>query len=440
MRRNPIEVSIDTDQLFKTNGKLDYHVPARYDTKRPGFRWSRVNTGLSIDEHYLGRRLPKAGKHPAIFENSAKFAPLLVHEHTPTKIEDWLYTDAPSLSVRAITFTDATLLSVSWSHVFFDAVGQTALLEAWIAVLEGREEDLPPYLGYDSDPFDAFEGRTPPEKFLFYHALLTGVGFLLFVFHTILEFVFHPKQSTRAVFIPSSLLQALRSRAVQELTVSDTTSPDAKPFVSEGDVMLAWWGKVTVAALHLSPSRPINLMNIMNFRGMLDDVLPPDQAFVGNAMAVIYTPTTARELLAEPLGTTAMRIRRSLEQQKTREQVEAFVSVHTSSMEKTGRGPLVGPANQMMVTLSNWHRARFFDYDWSAAVVRAGKPLESRKNKLGRPSYIHMNGHENGFSIRNAGALIGKDAEGNVWMTWALREEAWPLVEAEMRRWQKLVM
>nr|POE77759.1 hypothetical protein CFP56_09402 [Quercus suber] len=358
------------------------------------------------------------------------------HDHTPTKLEDWIFSDSPPLSLRIVTFTDATLLTLSWSHVFLDAVGRTTLFKAWLAVMDGREEDVPPFVGYETDPFEVLDGKTPPEKYVFYGVMLSGLNFALFVVYMILEFVFHPKQTSRAVLLPAAMIQALREQALEDLTVSARSSSDSRPFVSEGDVILAWWAKVNAAALQLSPSQPINVMNVMNFRGILDEVLPPDQAFIGNATGVIYTQMTAKELLAEPLGSTAIRIRRSLEQQKTPEQVEAYISLHKSVLRKTGHGPVVGPANQQMITLSNWHRARFFEYDWSSAVVKVGKPLDSRKNKVGRPSYIHVNGDENGFSVRNAGGLIGKDAEGNFWMTWAVREAVWPLVEAEVKRWQ----
>jgi hypothetical protein len=30
------------------------------------------------------------------------------------------------------------------------------------------------------------------------------------------------------------------------------------------------------------------------------------------------------------------------------------------------------------------------------------------------------------FKMRNAGSLIGKDADGNVWLNWSMRPGAWP--------------
>ena len=87
----------------------------------------------------------------------------------------------------------------------------------------------------------------------------------------------------------------------------------------------------------------------------------------------------------------------------------------------------------IMVTLSNWHKARFFDFDFSAAVVKTGIPLEQRANKLGRPSYINVSGESHSIPLRNAGPVIGKDAAGNWWLTATLRKEAWKSVEESVR-------
>lgn len=390
-----------------------------------------MDTGIGIEEHYLARRLPRGGTEPAVFEDPVHFSDLIRHEHTPTRIEDWLYTDKPPLSVHVVTFTNATVLGLSFSHTFLDAVSRSALLKAWTAVLNDREDDVPPYQGFAEDPLEKLNGRTPPGKYLLHDTIMGSFGFLVFVVCMIFEFLFYPKQECRVVFLPGPCVKALRDQALQDLATESTTS-DEKPFVSEGDVLFAWWAKTTIKALRLSSSRPINLMNVMNFRGVVDDVLPPDQAFIGNATTTSQTHLTAGEIARQPVGKTALRIRNSLLQQRTQEQAEAYVALHHGEMEKTGRAPLFGPPTQMMLAWSNWHKARFFDVDFSAAVLRSGLPLGQRANKLGRPSYIGCTGHENGFLVRNAGPVLGRDAAGDWWVSWALRKGAWKAVEEEV--------
>jgi len=94
----------------------------------------------------------------------------------------------------------------------------------------------------------------------------------------------------------------------------------------------------------------------------------------------------------------------------------------------------MGSWNQITVGFSNCHRAQFFDMDFSGAVQRPGTPLEKRSNKLGQPSLILTNGHANGFSIRNIGPLIGRDAAGNWWIQSVLRSGAWAHVEQQFEK------
>jgi hypothetical protein len=76
----------------------------------------------------------------------------------------------------------------------------------------------------------------------------------------------------------------------------------------------------------------------------------------------------------------------------------------------------------------------FFDMDFSGAVLRPGKPLEKRPNKLGQPSLVLTDGHADGFSIRNIGPLIGRDAAGNWWIQCSLRAGAWSHVEKQFEK------
>lgn len=82
-----------------------------------------------------------------------------------------------------------------------------------------------------------------------------------------------------------------------------------------------------------------------------------------------------------------------------------------------------------MISITNWHKARFFDVDFAAAVVREGIPLDERANKLGQPSLVVGRSHVDGIDLRNIGALIGKDAAGNWWLHWTMRVGAWKKFE-----------
>ncbi|KAI6804076.1 hypothetical protein KC361_g440 [Hortaea werneckii] len=432
-------------------GGLEYHVPAEFTAERPPFSFTRVNTGISKEDHYIARRIPRnssGSQKPVLFEDAANFSDLIYSPDTPTKLEDWLYTDRPPLSLHIVTFTDATVVGLSWSHTLLDAMGRHLLQRAWTAVLEGREQDVPPFQGYHEDPITPVVDHTPPEQHVLYDHLLRGFGFVMFVMYMILEFVWWPKQSSRIILLPGPYIQDLRQQALQDLQEqqqpkSETNEP--APFVSEGDIIFAWLAKKTLQALRPSPpSTPVNLTLILNLRGggnsALVSAFRPEEAYIGNASLASTTLTTAGEILQQPLSQTAARIRRDLEIQRSPENIRALLSLHRREVRSTGRSPLFGPGNQLMLSLSNWHRGRFFEQDFSAAVAVAdgvrkgggddgdsGRPLEApkRAEKIGRPSFVGVTGHENGFRVRNAGPCLGRDARGDWWVSWALRDEAW---------------
>lgn len=45
---------------------------------------------------------------------------LMRQDGDPTSIDDWLYSDRPLLGLRIVSFDDATLVTLSWSHVVLD--------------------------------------------------------------------------------------------------------------------------------------------------------------------------------------------------------------------------------------------------------------------------------------------------------------------------------
>ena len=178
-------------------------------------------------------------------------------------------------------------------------------------------------------------------------------------------------------------------------------------------------------------------MNVTNVRGLFPDLLPDKGAaavYTTNAALTANTFVTCGELNGMSVGALALRLRQDLRTQRTPEQVRHFVAWQLETMKKLGRSPLLGSWNQILLAWSNWHRARLYDVDFSAAVVKPGLPLESRSDRLGQPSFILPNSHANGMSLRNAGPLIGRDANGDWWMQTVLRAGAWARVEEQFKR------
>lgn len=402
-------------------------MPAKYDDQRPAFLWSEEKIEQNINDHPLASKLPANtnSDHPTLHPGSETFHELVTSSEHGTCFSDWTDTDRPALSFHIVSFDDATLLTISWSHVFLDALGRQYLLKAWIAVLDGREEDVPDFLPLSVDPAEAVAQGGDPRQHVLFALALNGLWFALFVAGYIYELIIHSKEATHMVCCPGPWVDRIREEAMHE--VHDKYSDGADTFLSHGDVLLAWWAKTATAAQNLSASQPVNIMNVTNCRGIYPEHLPAaeDSAYTGNAATTTSTLVTAGELQNISVGNLALRLRRDLQMQRSPEQTRHFVAWQIESKKRYGRLPLTGSWSQLMMAWSNWHRGRFFDVDFSSAVKAVGTPLEKRANKLGRPSFILPNGHTNGLSLRNGGPLIGRDAKGDWWLQSTLRAEAW---------------
>lgn len=388
-----------------------------------------------MQDHPHASRLPVASdlKRPTLFPGPDVYHDLVTRPDHITNFAGWTESDDPALTVHVVSFKNATLLTLSWSHAFFDALGQQSLLKAWTAVLKGREEDVPEFEPLGKDPVHEIAKEGDPKKHVLYKYVLTGFWFMCFVASYVYELVIHSAEAGRHVCCPGPWVEELRQQAITEAAAKDKGETDI--FLSHGDVLLAWWAKVTFAAQNLSPNQPINITNMTNCRGLFPDHLAgvdDNTAYIGNAIISTNSFVTCGELARMSVGDLALRVRQDLQQQRTTEQASHAIAWQLESKQQTGRKPLLGAWNQLMFSWSNWHRARFFDMDFSAAVERTGTPLESRANKLGRPSFILPAGHVNGFSLRNAGPLIGKDANGDWWLQWVLRANAWEQVEKHL--------
>jgi hypothetical protein len=386
---------------------------------------------VKIAEHPIASKIPRATSRPSIVGNPAEFRPLTRAPDTPKTIDDFLYSDRPQLSVKIVSFEDATLISLSWPHTFLDAMGNAALFKNWIAVLEGREEDVQPLYGYDVDPL-ATLGTTSTEPSLLARWQLSGLSMFLFVVRYIFELVWHHKEEGRVVCLPGQFVQDLKQKSLENLARQDEKT-HTKLFLSDGDVICAWWSRTVIGALRPASNRTVSIMNAFSMRSVLSkDLLPAGCAYISNASMSVCTFIPVADILTKPLRYIASKVRDGISQQGTREQVEAFISIIRKSLDKTGRGAVFGDSSTILIIFSNWSKAKFFEIDLSAAVINEGLPREKRINALGRPSYINADAVIRGFSSRNSFPIMGKDAAGNYWLSGYVRTKIWPEIERSL--------
>jgi hypothetical protein len=146
------------------------------------------------------------------------------------------------------------------------------------------------------------------------------------------------------------------------------------------------------------------------------------------------TLTTVGDLEKMSVGELAARVRADLKTQRATKQAKSMVAWQLDCFRKGTRFPTVGSWNQIIFSWSNWSRARFYEVDFSSAVTKRGPDVIDRKTKLGQPGFIMNRGHGDGISTRNGGPLIGQDANGDWWVDWVMRAEAWPEVEKALSK------
>ncbi len=370
-------------------------------------------------DHPVASRLPKATTRPATVGDPDQFKSLFHREGGPVKIDDYLNADIPQLGLHIVSFNDLTLVSLDWPHTMMDALGKRALLDAWTLLLQGRASEVAPPFGAESDPL-AELGRHPTEAHKLADHRMSLLTLAQYGFLNVADFF--RTQANRMVCVPASFVGQLHRDAMADLTPD---GPDDVPFLSEGDVLCAWWTRLAVSHLPRTPDRTVVLNNAYSLRAPLStDLLLPGSCYVSNAIAFINVLLPTSDVFDLPLGQVAARIRRAIAELGTRGQVEAFTAMWRGAPGKLP--PFFGDRGMHMITFSNWTKARLFDTDFSAAVVRSG----SVSSRPGRPTYIQNN--QFGLVLPNGFPIIGKDADGNYWLSGYMNKGHWDKIEEQL--------
>ncbi|TLD18039.1 hypothetical protein PspLS_10364 [Pyricularia sp. CBS 133598] len=434
-----------------TDGKLEYHIPAEYTQKRPGILHSQQMFTTSIADHPVLSQIPKGrGERPTLMQPSWHFRPHMRGPNSPQSSEDWLYADIPQLAVHFIVFKDATIFTLTYLHSFMDGSGLATLTRAWTAVLRGEDNSLPPFIGYEhaDDPSASLRQQRPGSDYVLAEKALKGWAFFVFVVRQILERLCWPREEARVVCIPSSYIKRLADVVRAKLDAAHRSQDGAgsgpKPFVSESDVLLAWWVMTAVRALRPAPGRTVALINAFDSRGLLAEMglLPrKDAAFLGNAAYGCVTLSPARNYLRDstgaPLTPLAESIRWDMLTQRTVEQVQAQSAALRESLTSAGRPPLYGTSDMLFFAYSNFNTFKLYESDFSHALVSKeaedAPEVNSEAHQRGTPTWISSTSTEAGFSPRNTGLFMGKDKAGYWWLFACLRKGAWKKVEEQLK-------
>jgi hypothetical protein len=330
----------------------------------------------------------------------------------PRTIDDWIYSDNPQLFFEQINFHDATVIMTMFPHHLMDATGYGIFLKAWSAVLHGNINLIPPVCSFSSDldPFNVLAGKTPPERSIWHAHLMSRLEALIFGIRFIWDNLW--KKEDRLVCVPGWFIDRMRKDAIEQLRTSQKT-----PFVSEGDILAAWFSRLVTKAVNPSQNRPFMLMNVFDIRST---VLDSRYAYVMNCILISYASLPVSEILSKPISFLASEIRAALERDRNAEQIEARVTWS----QKVGRYPPIGSSNMLLHGITNWNRASCFGFDLSPATS------EKRPSSASpcTPSGFLLHSKVPRFFCDFC-TVLGKDAERNWWIQWNLSKSTWIKVE-----------
>ncbi|KAH9903781.1 hypothetical protein F4778DRAFT_99452 [Xylariomycetidae sp. FL2044] len=418
-------------------GELEYHIPAEFTKDRPAIAFSHTQHAMKAADHDVASRIPKPSTRPAVVGYPDEMLALFPLSDVPKTMEDYITRDIPQVGLHVVSFEDKTVIGLCWPHTAFDAMGKKLLLKGWTLMLEGRADEIPKLTDPAVDPLADF-GLNPTEEHVLAPQRLSVLNLAQYGIGNVFNFMAKPE--SRMVCVPGSLITKLRTQALAELEAEKTAANggggaggDEKPFLSEGDVICAWWTRLAVAHLPATSSRPLVLNNAMSLRKLMagGELPAPGGDYLSNAIMFFYVTMRVRDVFEKPLSWVAARIRGAIAEQGTQAQAEAFAHAWRSSSWKLP--PFFGAPNMHMLTLSNWSQAGLFDFDFSAAALAtSGSHGGGGGRSPCTPSYVQNN--QFGVALPDAYPVIGKDKLGNFWMSGYMKKVHWDMIEVELAK------
>lgn len=386
---------------------------------------------MAAAKHPAGSKIPAPSEGlPAVVGDPEDLAEIMRcgSDGRPLVLDDYLLADRPVTGVNVVTFRDRTCLALHWVHSTFDIMGVSALMSAVVLALEDRDDEIPEPHGYTTDPL-AELGMHATEKHVLADRALGIPGKLAYLGRN--AYALAGPRETRTVCIPAPFWQKMVADVREELALQakEAEGSDAPaPFVSEGDVLSAWFVRLLTASnLGRGSGATLAAHNSMSIRGVLEnDLLPPGRPLLSNALTYPTILHPAREICGRPLSWLAREFRRAIVEQASRSQVEAYAAMQRE-LDPFMRMPvLCGDSSIYVLFLTNWQKARLFDLDFSAAAARP-RP----ESKPVRASYVH--GSQDPCYL-DAWPISGKDADGNYWISGCRSKGLWGRFETELAK------
>lgn len=415
-------------------GKLEVHVPKIFTEDRPAVAYTEEKFNVHIDEHPLAKHIPAPTKDASTQRPASDFRSLSVHPDRPSTIQELTSQDIPQMSLHVVTFTDATLVTITWPHTIMDGMSLQGLLRSWSLVLAGKEDEVPALLGAKDDILHEIGSPdvSPEEAWVLQGKLLAGFSFFLFVVRFVWGLLTERTIEPRTIFFPKAAMAKLHREASDDISARHP-GKEKTLWVSEGDVIMAWGAKM-IAQAQPSP-RSINGLCALNIRSRLPEIATAKGLYIQNVTLAAMT-LLSKDEAREPLGLIALKCRDALTKQATAPQVRNFLREVRKAWDAGGDPTLLfGQWHGELFALTNWTKGDFVHLpDFSAAVVTIGQPHGMRNNPPGSMVYHQSFLMKQDATVRNVIGVVGKDRSGNYWMMGYFPRRTWAIIDKEIQR------
>ncbi|ELQ41678.1 hypothetical protein OOU_Y34scaffold00258g12 [Pyricularia oryzae Y34] len=425
-------------------GNLVYHVPATFDESNPAITFTHIHHDMAMADHPLARQIPSPtsgpGKErPAVVLDMAKIAPLTRRSDAPHTMAEFIARDLPQLELHVVTFRDGTTVGISFLHSLLDGMALGGLLSAWSLILHGRADEVPAVCGGGDDDAlsrlrhlhnakaedddDADNAKTPRPRRVQARALRHGPAGDAPV-----------RAGPRLGVLPVPAGGGAGGAGAGLVCDADAGGDAAGAGGGGSGGRRSGQGE---AYAH-RPDKPIIVTNAFSMRkplaGTLLPALPRDggrpTVYLANCVTGLNVYTTIRSLTAATAQTAAA-VRRSIVELGTLEQLAAMHALCLKDPRKLWKMRFAGLPTAHMAIFTNWTQALFHQVDLAPAAVAGEGCPEGQEGQV-VPSFVgsHMNSRV--WPLRDQFVIIGKDSQGDYWLSGTLRKGLWANIEQEL--------
>ncbi|OGM42334.1 hypothetical protein ABOM_007876 [Aspergillus bombycis] len=403
----------------KPSKAFEIHVPRKYTAERPAIQFAQEAYDGSIFEHPFGRQLPQASHDGvALSPPLDELRPFGHAPGFPMTMADLVDRDAPQLSFKVITYTDATILAITFSHCTWDVSGLQGFLKSLGLVLDGREDEVPPMLGAKADILSEltshYDGSGCDPELLTVPGETKAMG--------------QPPAPNaaleqRIIRVPLENMQRLHSRVALE---NPTEDEDVLSTYQLDELFLALI--VQQIARAQAVPRALRLLNVFNARLVVPRLAKARGIYSQNL--VLLTPQTlSNEAATGPMGPIALAHRECLAQcaepQSITRSLHTVLGAIESELDITR---LMDSTDADSVLVNNLVRlSSHIDLDLSSAVVRQGEISATRRNGLGTADSCYLTLPPNSYGMMRV-TTLGSYNGNSCWMIGELPPRAWELI------------